>query len=375
MNCLTKRVGLITLSLLFITAGIARGASDIPALRDAKDPAERARIQSLINGAKAEGKLEWLGMMVEPTHAKAIEKGFNAYYGLTSTQGEYSYSASNLIVTRVEQLLQARRNNFDVVWMVGWAWYKDLLARNRIMRYESPMYKDYTLSNKAGFSMPGYWVSDAYTFSPMFNPKAMAAAGFKDWNPTSWWDFTDAKLKNKVSMDNISQSLSSSQTALGLRKVLGDKWFTQLVKDVKPVLYTKTAQGRDWVISGEYPVTLTSHAKNTAAARASGGNVKLVYPKEGVVLLPFAPIILADAPHPNTAKLFIDYIRSAKGTQTTIDSGALLFFGRPGVKSPVPDLLPAWENINVIPMNWDVDGKEDAIKEIQKWTLDIGLSN
>jgi hypothetical protein len=45
------------------------------------------------------------------------------------------------------------------------------------------------------------------------------------------------------------------------------------------------------------------------------------------------------------------------------------------VKSPVPDLLPAWENINVIPMNWDVDGKEEAIKEIQKWTLDIGLSN
>ena len=40
MYCLTKRVGLMTLSLLFITAGIARGASDIPALRDAKDPAE-----------------------------------------------------------------------------------------------------------------------------------------------------------------------------------------------------------------------------------------------------------------------------------------------------------------------------------------------
>ena len=37
---------------------------------------------------------------------------------------------------------------------------------------------------------------------------------------------------------------------------------------------------------------------------------KQVFPKEGVVLIPFAPIILKSAPHPNTAQLFIDFVRS-----------------------------------------------------------------
>jgi iron(III) transport system substrate-binding protein len=374
MRTETKFFCLVTVCFLMLTTAAPIGAQDVPALRNLKDPGERARVQGLIDGARAEGKIEMVGVMIEPVHAKYILEKFKAYYGLPNLVTQYTYSNTAQIITSAEQLLKAKRNNFDIIWSASWDWYRDLVARGKMLRYDSPKYKEYTLSNEAGFSKPGYWVSDAYSFSPMYNPKALEKAGMKDFKPTSWWDFVDKRLTKLTSINDICQSITGAQTLIGWRKALGVEWIKRL-GSLKPALYTKTAQGRDWVASGEYPLTFHSHAKNTAVVRQSGAPVELVYPKEGVVLLPFAPIILSDVPRPNVAKLFIDYVRSAEGTNTIADSGAYLFFGRPGVKSPVPDLLPPWEKLNTIRMNWDVDGSEESIRDIQKTCADAGLCN
>jgi iron(III) transport system substrate-binding protein len=358
--------------LLLLLVGVSYGASDIPALRDAKDQAEKDRIQGLMNGARREGKLTIDAIMVEPKMFKYILEGFKSYYGLSVTD-EFTYSSSARIITRVEQLLKAGRPTPDIVWNVSWAWYKDLIARGKMMRYDSPYYKDYTLSHKAGNSVPAYFVSDSYTFSPMWNPVALAKGGIKDFNPVSWWDFTDPKLGKWTSMGNISQSQSQTAMALGLRKTLGDEWFKKMAK-LKPALYVKTAQGREWVASGEYPITIMSHAKNAEEVKKTGVQVKLLYPKEGVVLFPFAPIIMGSAPHPNTSKLFIDYIRSKPGADRMADAGVCLFPGRPGVKTPLREFLPPTEEIQSILMNWDVDDSAEAVKEMQQWVLNIGLS-
>ena len=53
-----------------------------PALTDAKDPAERKRIEGLIEGARKEGVLSWIGVQIEPEHAEKILAAFKAYYGL-----------------------------------------------------------------------------------------------------------------------------------------------------------------------------------------------------------------------------------------------------------------------------------------------------
>jgi ABC-type Fe3+ transport system substrate-binding protein len=92
-----------------------------------------------------------------------------------------------------------------------------------------------------------------------------------------------------------------------------------------------------------------------------------------VVLIPFAPIIPASAPHPNTAKLFIDFVRSAHGTQTMMNAGALLFFGRPGVKPKYPDVLPPSEEVKAIPFNWDTDATNDKIKAFRARARSYGI--
>ena len=340
---------LLLFLLLFTRVAFGQEATALPGAQDA---AERGRVAALTEGARKEGVLDWTGIYVEPAQADRIFAEFKRIYGLDAAQLHYIYANSGEAVNRVEQLVRANRSGVDMVWIIGWDWLQDLKARGALLRYDSPYYKEYTLSQAAGLTEPGYWVSDAYGFSPMYNPVELTKHGLKDWNPTSWEDFTDPRLKGLASVADIATSTAAAPGVAGVVAVLGRQWIDKLAKDVQPVLWFQSAQGRDWVISGEFPLTLHSHAKNAVFLMEHHVPVKLVYPKEGIVLSPFSAAILKVAAHPNMAKLFIDFVRSAHGAQTVMDAGVLMLFGRPGVTSRYPALLPPWEQVKVMRYDW-----------------------
>lgn len=353
-------------------APIAR-AQEAPALAAITDAKEKARVSALIEAAKKEGQLSWIGVQIEPGHANAILTEFKRYYGLNDVNVEYTYASTGAIVTRVEQLLKAKRNSFDIVWNASWAWYKDLLKRGEIMKYESPNYAAYTLSDKHGMSQKGYWAADAYAFAPVYNTQAIAGQ-IKDFRPTSWNDFVDPRLVGHLCMINVLISTSAAPVVAGIAKVMGDDWLKALGK-LKPTLHSKAAQGRDWVGSGEFSATLLNSPKDALSLAKRKLPTKQVFPKEGVVLIPFPAIIMTSAPHPATAKLFIDFVHSAHGTQTAMDAGALLFFGRPGVKPKNPDLLPAAEDVKAIPFDWDKEGNNAAINAFRVKASSYGIGS
>lgn len=357
-----------------VTLSFAHAQQQAPALAEIKDPAERARVQALIDGARKEGALSWIGVQIEPGHAEPIIAEFKRYYGLNDLRGEYTYSGTGEIVTRIEQLLRAKRGDFDIVWTASWAWYKDLLKRGEIMKYESPNYAAYTLSDKNGMSEQGYWVSDAYAFAPVYNPATLEARGIKDFNPTSWQDFVDPRLKGQLAMIDVLVSTSAAPVLAGIAKTMGDKWLGDLGK-LGPVLHIKASQGRDWVGSGEFAVAMLNSPKDALSLQERNLKTKQSFPKEGIVLIPFAPIIMKSAPHPKTAQLFIDFVRSAHGTQTMMNAGSLLFFGRPGVKSKYPDILPPSEEVKAIPFDWETEGTNEAIKKFRDKVRSVGIGS
>jgi ABC-type Fe3+ transport system substrate-binding protein len=362
-------------ALVFVawtSAATSARAQQPPALAAITDAGERARVQALIAEARKEGALSWIGVQIEPGHADPVLAEFKRYYGLDDLKGEYTYSSTGAIVTRIEQLLRAKRGEFDIVWNASWAWYKDLLKRGEIMKYESPNYAAYTLSDQHGMSAKGYWVADAYAFAPVYNTNALAAHGINDFHPTSWKDFVDPKLTGQVAMIDVLVSTSAAPVLAGVVKTMGDDWLAALGK-VKPALHIKASQGRDWVGSGEFSVALFNSPKDALSLAQRNLPTKQLFPKEGVVLIPFAPIILASAPHPSTAKLFVDFVRSAHGTQTLMDSGSLLFFGRPGVKPKYPDILPRTEDVKAIPFDWDTEGSTAAVNKFREKLRAVGI--
>jgi iron(III) transport system substrate-binding protein len=364
----------VAIGMILLWGSLSYGAPDVPAIRDTRDPAQRARVQALIDGAQKENKLDWTGTMVEPKHAEHVIGGFKEYYGLPNLKMNYTYGLGTEVLARVEEVLKAGRTPPDMVWMVAWDWYVDLIKRGKLMRYDSPYYKEYTLSDKAGNSMPGYWVSDAYTSNPMWNVKEVQKRGIKDFNPSSWWDFTDPKIVPHVALVNIVTSSSAPTWAIGMRKTVGDEWFVKLAKS-KPAVCAKSEQGERWVASGEYPIYLTGRTKSAQDLYEGGIEVKVLWPKEGQVLFPFSAVLLADAPHPNTAKLFIDYVRSPPGASRMSETGVGLIYGRPGVKISEKEkrfLLPA-ENIKAIPMDWSKDTTKESVQAVRQWARKIEI--
>jgi ABC-type Fe3+ transport system substrate-binding protein len=176
-----------------------------------------------------------------------------------------------------------------------------------------------------------------------------------------------------VSLGDVFTSFSFAQSAESIRKTVGEEWFSKFAKNVKPVFYSKSAQGRGWVASGEFPIMLMSHGMNAKILKDQKIEVRLVFPKEGLLLMPDTPVILKRAAHPAVARLFIDFVRSEKGVKAVKASGAELFFGRPGIKSSDPELFPSWEDVKVIPMDWDVDGSENQVKHIRQIVKAAGV--
>jgi iron(III) transport system substrate-binding protein len=366
-------MGILCLVLLFV--GISYSA-EIPAIRDAKDSAERARVQALIDGARKENKLDWRGGFIYPEHSEQIIAGFKEYYGLPQLKCNYTYEIGVKIIALVEQLFNAKRTPPDMISLVAWDWFTELMKRGKLMRYESPYYKEYTLSHKAGLSNPGYWVSDSYTSNPIWNVTELEKKGIKNFNPTSWWDFLDPQLVQLTCMSNLATSSSGIPWAIGLRKKVGDEWFIKLGKG-KPALYQQATQGETWVGSGEYPIGLTSRNRNARNLEEGGVKMRWLYPKEGLVLFPLSLVILADAPNPNTAKLLVDYMRSGPGVQRTAEilGPGSLIFGRPGIKISEKARqydVPA-EEINVIQTDWNKDVTPEAINAFKVWAKKIGV--
>jgi ABC-type Fe3+ transport system substrate-binding protein len=205
----------------------------------------------------------------------------------------------------------------------------------------------------------------------LFNPEALKKLGMADFRAKSWNDVVDPRLKGLVSIPDPIASASGAQTYIGIVKVMGTQWIQKLIAN-EPVRRAQAAQATGWIATGEIPVTF-SHAREAMALKKDNVPVVLTYPDEGVVLQPFPAVILKTAPHPNAAKLFIDFVRSAKGTQAVMDAGVLMFFGRPGVKSPDRDLLPGWEEVNVVPLDYDTEVTNKSIQAIRQEFRKAGL--
>jgi len=57
----------------------------------------------------------------------------------------------------------------------------------------------------------------------------------------------------------------------------------------------------------------------------TGAPLAIIYPTEGAPLVPVGSSVMAKAPHPNAARLFMHFFCSTEGQQIIVDNGARVF--------------------------------------------------
>jgi iron(III) transport system substrate-binding protein len=184
---------------------------------------------------------------------------------------------------------------------------------------------------------PGYFYpTSATNHFLVYNTRKVAEADA----PRRWTDLLDPKWRNQVALPHPAFSGCGGVWVVGLRKAYGWKYFEDLAKNNPRI-------GRSFVD----PVTLLTAgecmvgpgpANSAFPAIAKGNPIGFVYPADGCSLCVSPSAIPAIAPHPNAARLFLDWMLGAEYSRLSVERGSeALRAGLPPLPGHQPiDQLP-----------------------------------
>jgi iron(III) transport system substrate-binding protein len=153
-----------------------------------------------------------------------------------------------------------------------------------------------------------------------------------DQEPKSWQDFLDPKWRGKFLTDDPRAAgagevwFEATLTAFG--RGFHEKFHAQ-----KPVFSRIFAENERRLARGEYAIYLPFNVSEYPSLK--GLPIKVLIPTEGIPYLSFGMAVLKDAPHPNAARLFMNFVLD-EGPQTMLATGG---FG-PSTKG-MADKIPA----------------------------------
>ena len=340
----------IILALVSCSVWVLRSEAEPPAL-SVLSGAEKVRVAKLIEGAKKEGKLAGYSSESRPDVQEHMFLKFREWYGLSASDLEINLvsTRTDAIVTKVTQELRAKVYVTDIVQNATIDWFNDLVARGELMAYDSPEYKNFcpqSVNPEIAPANPPYFIAGYFAArSVIYNPKHVKG------EIVHWKDILRPEYKGKISTADVSNSSSHTEGYIPLRKVLGASFFKELAKQ-DPFVLVSTSDLTNKVISGEYPIMVNSGIGEAFRANLQGAGLKLVFPTEGWAVVGWQMGILTHAPHPNAAKLFIDFFHS-EVAQKIMSEKEGYPTGRLGIKSKYPKFpRPIYDIKGAIPMDW-----------------------
>jgi iron(III) transport system substrate-binding protein len=172
-------------------------------------------------------------------------------------------------------------------------------------------------------------VSAGY-FAVLVNAKDVAAAEA----PKGWRDLTEPKWQGKILSDD-PRALGAGEVWFEVTYEAFGREFHEAMAKQKPVFSRDFAQSNQRVARGEYPLYLPFNASEFQRIR--GLPIRVVVPSEGVPYVALGPALLKNAPHPNAARMFMNFMLERNGQELIANEGF-----RPAVAgTPLPaDLAP-----------------------------------
>jgi iron(III) transport system substrate-binding protein len=193
-----------------------------------------------------------------------------------------------------------------------------------------------------------------YVGAPLFlvgyNTKLVDPGGFK-----SYWDLLDPKWKGKiVAFDPKAGGFAATRDRFFYHNPeLGPIFLRRLFSEMALTLYARFPQGEDWLAAGKYSICLCRH-QSISEAKTQGLPVDLMDPssfKEGTGVESRAKtlVLMNRAPHPNAAKVFLNWFLSREGQSDFQKIGAkILDAGAEGsLRMDIPkDEIPLRNRLN-----------------------------
>ena len=310
-----------------------------------------AQDAALIQAAKKEGKVVWYTSLAIPS-STAIAHAFRTKYA--GVDVEVHRTGSQRVLQRVMQEAGAGIKNADVIHTSDAGHFVLFKDKGMLMKYIPKGAEIFP----AGFKdKDGFYFGMRATLSVIsYNPKSVAE---KD-APKTWKDLLNPKWKGKMVSAHPGYSGIIMTHVLALVNLYGWDYFRELAKNGLHVVQSANDPA-GVVASGERPVGANGAEYFYYKTQKQGNPIKIIYSNEGIPLVVSPVAIAKDAPHPNAAKLFSEYIFAKESQQLLADREGL-YTGHPEVTYPADK--PKLKDLKLLSVDADELEKKNA--EIKK---------
>lgn len=259
-----------------------------------------------VAAAKKEGEVVWYTSMALDQSKVVVDRFMKKFPEIKATLYR---SGGGALMNKVLTEARGGRYAFDVVGGRG-EMIQAFKEKRLIASYHSPETKmiDADLFDKEGYWYTYYVVPNALGY----NTKLVK----KDEVPKSYEDLLDPKWKGKkISMDNEAYLLLQ-----GLISAWGKEKAVKFMKGLAaqdPVLSRGNTERMTMTGAGEYPLVIV-YAHTAEREKFKGSPVDWVALEPAVVEID--PLMIGSkAPHPNAARLFLDYLLSKEGQEMLLE--------------------------------------------------------
>ena len=260
---------------------------------------------ALVEAAKKEGKVVWYTTLIVNQAIRPLKEAFEKTYpGI-----ELQYARADEAPTAAKILAEAQTSRLQADIFDGISNMVPLKRAGLVVPHGSPSAGKIPAELK---DQQGYWISILlYVFSPGINTTLVS----KEQAPKTYQDLLDPRWRGKMAWNPgsiagalgfVGATLMSMGDARGMDylKALSAQRIVNIEASSRAIL--------DQVIAGEYPIGLMIFNHHTVFSAQKGA------PSDWIKLEPVpvaldAVAILKDAPHPNAAKLLVDFLTSEDG--------------------------------------------------------------
>jgi iron(III) transport system substrate-binding protein len=299
-----------------VLAVVACLAAASPALAETGDlcaqPTEIQGFKTCADVAKAEAEGELIAYATNPEAAELkVLAEFTKLFPKIKTN--YTRLQAGALYAKVSAERQAKTYTVDVMQISDMGMVLDFQKKNGYVHYVSPQLSAYKPEYKS--EPEGYWTWGAIGPAGIaYNPTTVSA----DQAPKTWEDAVDPKWTDAIT---VKASTSGLQHVAWyeLGRIYGADYWKKF-GELKPKGFDSYVQQYDRLVNQQDKIIHTAQYSGYLEWKAKGAPVAFVIPDAGLPATPESWGIVTDGPHPNAARLYLDWFLSDLGQKAMADN-------------------------------------------------------
>jgi iron(III) transport system substrate-binding protein len=286
-------------------------------------PAQAQGEQELYDAAKKEGELTWYVAHFSAENAEAVGAAFTRKH--PGVKVNVVRATSQVVMQRLMQDIDNAARNCDVFSSADEGHYVEL-EQKKLLTHYAPKNAGSVFQQFQGIDPDGFYHVTAAAMLVLAYQTELVKA---EEAPTKWSDLADPKWKGKIALGHPAFSGSVGTWVVMLTQLYGWDYFEALEKN-DPQIGRSLLDATTMLVAKERSVGAVLDA-GTGKAISRGSPIQIVYPTDGSLLLALPSAIPANAPHPNAAKLFMEFLLSPEASKVAVE-----YFNAPLLDSVPP---------------------------------------